>query len=122
MTATAAPVSLDLVLGERGATRCGLCDKHLPATATRFELEDTRTGQPLCDLCANRQHHGLRLAVALLNAVLDAHAAGNRQQAEETLRGIVNGVEMIEETATPVPYRRPARHQPVRSRRRDRRR
>lgn len=123
MTDTTAPVSLDLTLGERDATTCATCSRHLPPLPQpRFELETADTAQPLCDLCANRQHHGLRLAVALLNAILDAHTAGNKQQAQETLRAVVSGVEMLEETATPVPYRRPVRRQPNRSTRRGRRR
>lgn len=123
MTDTTAPPALDLTLGERDATTCATCNRHLPPLPQpRFELETADTAQPLCDVCANRQHHGLRLAVALLNAILDAHTTGNKQQAQETLRAVVSGIEMLEETAAPVPYRRPVRRQPTRSTRRGRRR
>jgi len=119
----ARPLALDLVLGERGPTRCATCTRHLPALEhPTFELEDARTGQPLCDVCANRQHRPLRLVTAMLNAVTEAYAAGDKKAADEAIRGIGSGIELLQETATPVPYRRPVRHQPNRSTRRGRRR
>lgn len=113
---TPAAVSLDLALGERDATRCSVCSRPMPALEhPKFELEDADTGLPLCDVDANRQHKGLRLAMALMNAVLDAYRTGDKQAAEDTIRGVVSGIELLEETAPTVRYQRPARHQPRRN-------
>jgi hypothetical protein len=113
MTETAG-VSLDLVLGEREPAPCVRCSKPLPALdAPRFELEDT-DGGVLCLLCADKTHHGLRLVVAVLNSVLDQKAAGNHQAADETLRAITSGLELILEAAPKPRYTRPVRHQPNR--------
>lgn len=124
-TETSAPaaVSLDLVLGERDATRCSVCSRPMPALEhPKFELEDAETGLPLCDVDANRQHKPLRLAMALLNAIVEAHATGDKQAADEGVRGIESGFSLLAETAPKVPYRRPQRAQPVRHQRRGRRR
>lgn len=116
-------LALDLVYGERDAQPCGVCSRQLPAIEKpRFELEDADTGRVLCEVCANRTHHGLRLAAALMNAIADAYHAGDKRAAEETLAAVVSGIELLEETAPKQPYRRPVRHQPVRQTRRGRRR
>lgn len=120
-----APAGLDLCLGDRDATRCGGCNRHLPAIepgTQRFELEDADTGDVYCDVCANRRHHPLRLAVALLNAMVEAYAAGDRKSATEAVEAITNGFQMLQDEAPRVAYRRPIRQQPSRATRRGRRR
>lgn len=119
-------MALDLTLGERPEARCGVCGRLLPAIETpKFELEDAETGAPICDLDANRQHKGLRLAVALLNTALDDRAAGQWQRGQEALWAVFNGLELLGETAqqpAQQPARpRPVRNQPVRRARRGRR-
>lgn len=119
------PAALDLALGDRPETRCGGCNRHLPAIEPgqqRFELEDADTGRPLCDVCANRRHHPLRLAVALLNAMVEAYAAGDKKSATEAVEAITNGFSMLQAEAPRVAYRRPVRQQPRRAARRGRRR
>lgn len=122
---TPAPVALDLCLGDRPATRCGGCNRHLDAIepgTQRFELEDANTGDVYCDVCSNRRHHPLRLAVALLNSVVEAYNAGERQQAADAIGAVINGAEMLREAAPRTPYVRPVRQQPRRAPRRGRRR
>ena len=119
-TTTTGPVALDLVLGERAATTCAQCARPMPALGRpAFELE-TAGGGVLCAVCSNRTHHGLRLAVATLNAALDARHAGDHQAALDTIAAIASGLELLDE-ATPRPARqRPVRRQPVRQSRRRR--
>jgi hypothetical protein len=116
--ATVPPVpalALDIAFGERDAARCAVCNRHLPAVEhPKFELENAETGQPLCDVCANRNHHGLRLATALLNAVVEAYAAGDKKAADEAIRGLESGIGMLRDAAPAVPYQRPVRQQPTR--------
>jgi hypothetical protein len=115
--------ALDLVLGERAPTTCHTCGKTLPAlTAARFELEHADTGRPLCTICADKIHRGLRVAVLLLNQCLELQAAGQTQQAREALQAVVGGMEMILEDAPKPRYTRPIRHQPTRRTRHARRR
>lgn len=121
MTATPAPaaLALDLVLGQRGATDCGRCGKHLPALDTpRFEVEDA--AGVLCMVCCDKTHRGLRIAALLLNVSLDLEDAGDKQASREALQAVVNGVEMILEDAPRPRYVRPVRRQPA-GRRRKRR-
>lgn len=114
---------LDLALGTRDATDCGTCGKTLPAlAAARFELENADTSQPLCMVCADKTHRGLRLACLLLNTCLDLEDAGDKQAAREALQAVVNGMEMILEDAPRPRYTRPIRRQPNRNTRRGRRR
>lgn len=125
LNATPPAVALDLCLGDRPEARCGGCNRHLPAIEPgrqRFELEDANTGDVYCDVCANRRHHPLRLAVALLNAMVEAYAAGDKKAANEAVEAITNGFQMLQDEAPTMPYRRPVRHQPVRPNRRGRRR
>src|SRR5581483_2580741 len=118
-----AAIALDLVLGERPPAACAVCGKHLPAlTEPRFELEDADAGQPLCMLCTDRTHRGLRCAILLLNQCLELQAAGQTQQAREALAAVVDGMERALEDAPEPRYQRPIRRQPRSSTRQARRR
>lgn len=120
-TAPPATPPLDLTLGQRGPATCHTCGKTLPAlTVARFELEHADTGRPLCPICADKTHRGLRVAVLLLNQCLELQADGHTQQAREALQAVVGGMEMILEDAPKPRYTRPIRHQPVRHTRRRR--
>lgn len=120
-TETAGPLALDITYGTRPATRCTLCARPMTAADRPiFELE-TADGEPLCLVCSGKQHHGLRLVCAVMNHVVEAHGVGDKQSAAETVQGIVSALELLEEDAPKVPYRRPVRRQPNRAARRRRR-
>jgi hypothetical protein len=124
--ATVSPVhelALDLVYGERDATRCSVCNRLMPALEhPKFELEDADTGLPLCDVDASRQNKPVRLAMALLNAIVEAYAAGDKKRADEGVHAIESGFSLLAEAAPKVPYQRAVRHQPVRRKPRSSRR
>lgn len=110
-----AGVSLDLVLGERDATRCSGCGRLLPALERpAFEVE-TIDGDTLCMVCVDKMHRPLRTAVLLLDTIVNAISHGDRQQAADAIGAVINGVEMLKETAPKIPYARPVRHQPRRN-------
>jgi hypothetical protein len=115
-------LALDLVLGDRPeAVTCSNCSRHVAGLEQpRFELE-TPDGDVLCLICADKSHHGVRLAVAVLNAALDARQAGDHKAALETIAAVVNGLELLDEQTPRPAYQRPARRQPVRHNRRGRR-
>jgi hypothetical protein len=118
-TVPPAPASrrpLDLCLGERDAARCGGCARELAPIADRqkFELVDADTDEPLCDVCASRQNRPLRLAVALLNAMIEAYAAGDKKAASEAVEAVANGFSMLQAEAPRVVWRPQVRHQPTR--------
>jgi hypothetical protein len=78
-----------------------------------FELE-TADGKPLCLIHSDKEHHGLRLVCAVMGYVVEAYGTGNKQAAEETIRGFQSAIELLAENAPRVPYQRPVRQQPVR--------
>lgn len=123
-SADAVPPGLDIVYGPRDADmRCSSCGRLIPATDGKpvFDLA-TAEGGDLCLVCADKQHHGLRLVCAVMGYVVEAYGNGNRIAAEETIRGFQSAIELLDEAAPKVPYRRPVRQQPVRHGRRGKRR
>jgi len=119
---SAPPLALDIAFGTRDATTCATCQRPMPAVdEPRFELE-TIGGRVLCALCSEKSGaRGLRLATALLNSSLDDRAAGQHQAADDSLRAVLTGLEMLDaENGRPAPPapNRAARRRQQRGRRR----
>jgi hypothetical protein len=101
--ATLRTVGLDIVYGDRPATRCNGCDRPLPALpVARLELE-LPDGTVLCASCGEKAHRGLRLVLAVFNHVLEAEAAGDTKGATETLQGIVSALELTTDRTLTLP-------------------